>query len=173
MQISSYCPEPRPGLLEGRGSDADEHTPMFAGFWGKNDRRAYDRRLPKRAAHDLVAWCHRRFRRAGLQLLRNGGAPRRGWRLSAWQMAPHTVNGGQIYFPAGTPDPSDVVGGKVDLDASARRELFEETGVRAEETVVASTWTVVFAGSRIAWRRSASRKDRPFAGGLANWSTRP
>jgi len=70
------------------------------------------------------------------------------------EMAPHTVNGGQIYFPAGTPDPSDVVDGKVDLDASARRELFEETGVRAEETAMASTWTVVFAGPRMACIKS-------------------
>jgi 8-oxo-dGTP pyrophosphatase MutT (NUDIX family) len=66
------------------------------------------------------------------------------------EMAPHTINGGQIYFPAGTPDPSDVFDGKVDLDASARRELLEETGVRAEETVLGPMWTVVFAGSRIA-----------------------
>jgi 8-oxo-dGTP pyrophosphatase MutT (NUDIX family) len=66
------------------------------------------------------------------------------------EMAPHTVNGGQIYFPGGTPDPNDVVNGKVDLDASVRREVFEETGVRAEETVVASNWTVAFVGSRIA-----------------------
>ena len=65
-------------------------------------------------------------------------------------MAPHTINGGQIYFPAGTPDPSDVVAGRVDLDASARRELFEETGVRAEETIIGATWKVVFAGWRIA-----------------------
>ena len=66
------------------------------------------------------------------------------------EMAPHTVNGGQIYFPAGTPDPSDVFDGKVDLDASARRELLEETRVRAEEAIIGATWTVVFAGSRIA-----------------------
>ena len=66
------------------------------------------------------------------------------------EMAPHTMNGGQIYFPAGTPDPSDVVGGKVDLDNSARRELLEETGVRAEETVEGPAWTVLFAGWRIA-----------------------
>jgi hypothetical protein len=31
------------------------------------------------------------------------------------EMAPHTTNGGQIYFLAGTPDPSDVFDGKVDL----------------------------------------------------------
>ena len=66
------------------------------------------------------------------------------------EMAPHTINGGQIYFPAGTPDPSDVFDGKVDLDASARRELLEETRVRAEEAIIGATWTVVFAGSRIA-----------------------
>jgi len=66
------------------------------------------------------------------------------------EMAPHTMNAGQIYFPAGTPDPSDVVDGKVDLDGSARRELFEETGVSAEETVAAPVWTVIFAGWKIA-----------------------
>jgi 8-oxo-dGTP pyrophosphatase MutT (NUDIX family) len=66
------------------------------------------------------------------------------------EMAPHTLNAGKIYFPAGTPDPADVLGGKVDLEASARRELREETGVDAEEAAVARDWTVVFAGRRIA-----------------------
>jgi 8-oxo-dGTP pyrophosphatase MutT (NUDIX family) len=65
-------------------------------------------------------------------------------------MAPHTFNHGSIYFPAGTPDPSDVVDGKVDLDASARRELFEETGVKAEEAAIRRSWTVVFSPQRIA-----------------------
>ena len=40
--------------------------------------------------------------------------------------------------------------GKVDLDASARRELLEETGVGTEAAVVGPAWTVVFAGWRIA-----------------------
>jgi 8-oxo-dGTP pyrophosphatase MutT (NUDIX family) len=66
------------------------------------------------------------------------------------EMAPHTFNAGQIYFPAGTPDPTDIFDGKVDLEASARRELFEETGVSAGEASVAPGWTLVFTPRRIA-----------------------
>src|SRR5580704_9449747 len=66
------------------------------------------------------------------------------------EMASHTYNAGQIYFPAGTPDPSDIFDGKVDLDASVQRELFEETGVKAGEATIAPGWTLVFAPQRIA-----------------------
>ena len=66
------------------------------------------------------------------------------------EMAPHTFNAGQIYFPAGTPDPNDIFDGKVDLEASARRELLEETGVNADEASVAPGWTLVFTPQRIA-----------------------
>ncbi len=66
------------------------------------------------------------------------------------EMSLHTFNAGQIYFPAGTPDPTDVFDGRVDLEASVRRELFEETGVDAGETAIAPGWTLVFAPQRIA-----------------------
>jgi 8-oxo-dGTP pyrophosphatase MutT (NUDIX family) len=66
------------------------------------------------------------------------------------EMAHHTYSAGQIYFPAGTPDPDDVFDDRVDLEASARRELLEETGLLADETSIEPGWTVVIASQRIA-----------------------
>ena len=66
------------------------------------------------------------------------------------EMAHHTYSAGQVYFPAGTPDPDDVFDSKVDLEASARRELLEETGLLAGETHMAPDWTVVITPQRIA-----------------------
>ncbi len=40
---------------------------------------------------------------------------------------------GRSIFPCGTPDPDDIVDGKVDLDLSVRRELKEETGLDVAE----------------------------------------
>jgi 8-oxo-dGTP pyrophosphatase MutT (NUDIX family) len=66
------------------------------------------------------------------------------------EMAAHTASAGAVYFPAGTPDLSDVFGDIVDLDASMRRELFEETGLRAADAEVAPGWIVVRAPGRVA-----------------------
>jgi hypothetical protein len=65
------------------------------------------------------------------------------------QMAPHTASAGAIYFPAGTPDRHDVFGDVVDLEASARRELAEETGLDAREAEIAPGWIVVHAPGRV------------------------
>jgi hypothetical protein len=66
------------------------------------------------------------------------------------RMGPHTFNAGQIYFPCGTPDPDDVVDDKVDLHASVRRELKEETGLDLEEFDVEPGWATVVDGALIA-----------------------
>jgi 8-oxo-dGTP pyrophosphatase MutT (NUDIX family) len=65
-------------------------------------------------------------------------------------MGPHTFNGGKIYFPCGTPDPKDIVGDKVDLELSVRRELHEETGLSAAEFASEPGWTMITDGPLIA-----------------------
>ena len=64
-------------------------------------------------------------------------------------MGAHTANAGWIYFPCGTPDPSDVIDGKVDLDFSVARELKEETGIDVAEVAPAPGWTMVQDGQLI------------------------
>ena len=59
------------------------------------------------------------------------------------EMGAHTANAGQIYFAAGTPDLQDVFGDRVDLLASVKRELEEETGVSPSETEIDPAWIVV------------------------------
>jgi hypothetical protein len=65
-------------------------------------------------------------------------------------MGAHTMNAGKIYFPGGTPDPSDIRGGKVDLEASVRREVEEETGLAPAEFEIESGWLCIPAGPMIA-----------------------
>jgi 8-oxo-dGTP pyrophosphatase MutT (NUDIX family) len=64
-------------------------------------------------------------------------------------MGEHTHNAGLIYFPCGTPDPGDIVGGRVDLDLSIWRELKEETGLDAGELTAEVGWTTVVDGALI------------------------
>jgi 8-oxo-dGTP pyrophosphatase MutT (NUDIX family) len=75
-------------------------------------------------------------------------------------MSPQTANAGRIYFPAGTPDPSDIQeGAKVDLAASVVRELREETGLTPDDVTVTDRWHVALAGSRLALFRDIDAHD--------------
>jgi hypothetical protein len=65
-------------------------------------------------------------------------------------MGAHTSYPGRIYFPSGTPDRSDVVGARVDFDASVWREIGEETGLTSADLVAAPGWRTVLAGQRLA-----------------------
>lgn len=65
-------------------------------------------------------------------------------------MGPHTANAGEIYFPAGTPEPSDLVGTTVDFDRSLTREVTEETGLTPADYVAEAGWNTVLDGRTIA-----------------------
>ena len=65
-------------------------------------------------------------------------------------MGSHTANAGEIYFPGGTPDPSDLVGTAVDFEGSVRREVAEETGLTVADYSAEAGWHTVFDGPTIA-----------------------
>jgi 8-oxo-dGTP pyrophosphatase MutT (NUDIX family) len=65
-------------------------------------------------------------------------------------MGPQTVNAGRVYFPAGIPDPDDIVGGRVDLDRNVRREMAEETGLGPGDYRAGEHWVCVRTGPRLA-----------------------
>lgn len=69
-------------------------------------------------------------------------------------MGPHTSMAGRIYFPGGTPDPSDVTAaGEVDLVGSVFRELEEETGLTAADVAADHGFVAVCDGPRVALLR--------------------
>ena len=66
------------------------------------------------------------------------------------EMGSHTFNGGQIYFPCGTPDLNDVAIDRVDFNGSVARELKEETGLEIGEFAAETGWYAVLGGPAVA-----------------------
>jgi 8-oxo-dGTP pyrophosphatase MutT (NUDIX family) len=75
------------------------------------------------------------------------------------EMAAHTANAGRIYFAAGTPEPEDVSGDRVDLAANVLRELAEETGLTASDVEIGERWTCVRVGQRIAMMQEMRARE--------------
>jgi len=74
-------------------------------------------------------------------------------------MSPATVNAGQIYFPSGTPDLSDVADGGVNLAGSVMREVAEETGLGADDFETSRAWTAVRDGAYLALMRDLHARE--------------
>jgi 8-oxo-dGTP pyrophosphatase MutT (NUDIX family) len=74
-------------------------------------------------------------------------------------MGEHTANHGKIYFPAGTPEPADIVEGAVDLGGGVMRELTEETGLTAADVEIADGWTLVEVGTRLALMKQMRARE--------------
>jgi len=74
-------------------------------------------------------------------------------------MGDHTMNAGKVYFPGGTPDPHDIVGDRVDLDASVRREVQEETGLAPSCFDIDPGWTCLPGTSLIALLKTMRTRD--------------
>lgn len=90
------------------------------------------------------------------------------------EMGPNHSCAGKLYFPAGTPDRSDVFEGRVDLDGSVIRELAEETGICVDKNAFSPGWRVVFESQRIAcmkiidWPASAREVEAEVARHIAS-----
>lgn len=61
-------------------------------------------------------------------------------------MGDHTAAPGRVYFAGGTPDPQDVIDGRLDLRGSALREMGEEIGLSAQEAQEGEGWDLVEHG---------------------------
>lgn len=92
------------------------------------------------------------------------------------EMAPHTATAGRVYFPAGTPDLNDVRGATVDIAASIRRELGEETGLDPASLAFADHFVVVQDTHRVAVMqevRAAETATQLVARIMANLAAQP
>jgi hypothetical protein len=131
-----------PSLWNGRVLMMHEHAirgPVFHGAYLETDFAT------------LLAWRHWDYPDARMKNCFAMGALRGGdGAFLLGVMGAHTSNPGRIYFPAGLPDPSDVVGARVDLARNVIREVGEETGLAPGDFEVEADWTAVLAGPRIA-----------------------
>jgi 8-oxo-dGTP pyrophosphatase MutT (NUDIX family) len=159
----AYAPQPWPFAAE-RRAEIDAHFEQARrerpGIWNGQVLVMHRHRLDQDALEgaflptdfaSFMTWRDWGFPEAGVTNCFSMGALRGsdgGWIMGV--MAPYTSAGGKIYFPAGTPDPDDVVDGTVDLAGNVIREVAEETGLGANDFTEAEGWYCVVDGPRIA-----------------------
>ncbi len=74
--------------------------------------------------------------------------------LIAVRMGSHTANAGQVYFAAGSFDPNDFIGGRIDIEANMAREVMEETGIDLKDASAESGYAAWrFGGNTVIFRR--------------------
>ncbi|MCG6858344.1 MAG: NUDIX hydrolase [Salaquimonas sp.] len=71
-------------------------------------------------------------------------------RVLVARMAAHTYNGGLVYMPSGSFEPSDFVGDEADFAGNMRREVWEETGIDLAKASVEDGYRVYYGGSFLA-----------------------
>jgi 8-oxo-dGTP pyrophosphatase MutT (NUDIX family) len=76
------------------------------------------------------------------------------------EMGPHTAAAGLIYFPCGSPEPNDLVAGKVDLLGNVARELKEETGLDIGELEAGHGWLLVTDGGFLGFIKPLGARDK-------------
>ena len=69
------------------------------------------------------------------------------------EMGQQNATAGRVYFPSGTPDPSDVSDGRLDISGSVVREMEEETGLTPADYRAEPHWDVVVMDQIIAMIR--------------------
>ena len=166
-------------------SFAERHAAAIAAHWAEAVRRKpkmFDGRvlLMHRGSVEIDADARRIFRGAYLETSfsaflywRDIGLPPAGVRngfgmacLSSvddafvvGEMGVHTANSGAIYFASGTPDPSDIRDGQVDIEGSVKRELGEETGLDPETLQFDPGMTLVMDASRVGFMKRVRSRE--------------
>jgi 8-oxo-dGTP pyrophosphatase MutT (NUDIX family) len=167
-----YAPEPWPFAAE-RRSENDAHFEHARrerpGIWNGRVLLMHRHRFENGALEgaflqtdfaSFMAWRDWGFPETGVINCFSMAALRAsdgGWIMGV--MGPQTSAGGKIYFPAGTPEPEDVVDGIVDLAGSVIREVREETGLGVDDFAEQNGWYCVVDGSRIALMRVLQARD--------------
>jgi 8-oxo-dGTP pyrophosphatase MutT (NUDIX family) len=141
----------RPGIWNGRALLLHRHTLAGGEFRGaclETDYASFlawrDWQCPDRSVHNCFAAAALRTA-DGCYLL--------------GEMAAHTAGAGHVYFPCGTPEPADLVAGKVDLEGGMRREFLEETGLDLAAFAAEPGWLVVSDLATIAFLKLLQARE--------------